>query len=96
MAKKMLDQHCAGCKAEWLHYPTIKIPSGEMDAGRFPLIAFIYHRYCFKCAQAMLTTPTPDRKWWQFWRRKPTDIDRWRAHHNLNSLLEKDLENIYA
>ena len=87
MTKRLLDQHCAGCKAEWLHYPAIKIPSGEVDMDRFPVIAFTYHRYCFKCAQAILTTPTPE---------KNTDVDKWRAQHNLKPIVEKDLENIYA
>lgn len=97
MSKPMLDQHCAGCGAKWIHYPTIKIPSGEIDDSRFPVIAFTYNRYCFTCAKAMFIEPKPDRRWWQFWRW--FEKDKWaeiREEYGLKLLALEDLENIYG
>ena len=92
------DWCCAGCRRPWVHYPAIKIPTGDVDSTNYPVLAVEYNRYCYNCAVAILTPPQPKKRWWQFWRwlESQTRTDFHRFTNRLNYLIEEDLEQIYG
>lgn len=90
------DKACAGCRSgKFLAYPPLKLPTGELDASRYPAISVEYMTYCHACTLAILIPPIPQRKWYQWWLPKPSALDEWREERGLKYLSREDLEQIY-